>query len=75
MTYIVIELQKSAQGTVSNIVTQHSTRNEAEGKYHTILAAAAVSNVYQHSAVLLTDAGQEICHQAYTHPVPEPNAE
>lgn len=76
MTYIVIELQKNAQGSVANIVTQHTTRNDAESKYHQILAAAAVSTVYQHSAVLLTDAGQEICHQSYTHPVePEPNPE
>lgn len=75
MKYLVIELQKSEQGTVANIVTQHDTRNAAESKYHTILAAAAVSNVYQHSAVLLTDAGQEICHQSYTHPVePAPEA-
>ena len=67
MTYIVIELQKIAQGTVSTIVTQYETRNAAEGKYHTILAAAATSSVAQHGAVLLTDAGQEICHQCYTH--------
>ena len=67
MTYIVIELQKNASGKVSNIVTQHDTRNAAEGKYHTILAAAATSSVPQHGAVLLTDAGQEICHQSYTH--------
>ena len=75
MKYLVIELQKSEDGTVANIVTQHETRNDAESKYHQILASAAVSNVYQHSAVLLTDAGQEICHQSYTHPVePTPEA-
>ena len=67
MSYIVVEIQKSAQGTVSTIVTQHADRLAAEGTYHTILAAAAVSSVYQHGAVLLTDAGQEICHQTYTH--------
>ena len=67
MTYIVIELQKNASGKVSNIVTQHDTRNAAEGKYHSVLAAAAVSSVPQHAAVLLTDAGQEIVHQSYTH--------
>lgn len=67
MSYIVVEIQKSAQGTVSTIVTQHADRLAAEGKYHTILAAAAVSSVAQHGAVLLTDAGQEICHQSYTH--------
>ena len=67
MTYIVIELQKNEQGTVSTIVTQHADRYAAEGKYHTILAAAAGSSVAQHGAVLLTDAGQEICHQTYTH--------
>ena len=67
MTYIVMEIQKSAQGTVSTIVTQHADRLTAEGKYHTILATAATSSVAQHGAVLLTDAGQEICHQSYTH--------
>ena len=66
-TYIVIELQKSASGTVSNIVTQHETRDDAESKYHQILGVAAVSDVYQHSAVLLTDTGIEIMHQCYTH--------
>ena len=66
-TYIVIELQKSASGTVSNIVTQHDTRDAAESKYHQILAAAAISSVYQHSAVLITDTGVEIMHQCYTH--------
>lgn len=67
MTYIVIELQKNASGKVSTIVTQHADRYAAEGKYHTILAAAATSSVAQHGAVLLTDAGQEIIHQCYTH--------
>ena len=67
MKYIVIEIQKAANDSVSTIVTQHETRYAAEGKYHTILAAAAVSSVPQHGAVLLTDAGQEICHQTYTH--------
>ena len=67
MTYIVIEIQKNASGKVSTIVTQHADRLAAEGKYHTILASAATSSVAQHGAVLLTDAGQEICHQCYTH--------
>ena len=66
MTYIVIELQ-TTNGTTSNIVTTYATRNEAEQKYHTILAAAAVSNVGIHAATILTPDGFQLMHQAYTH--------
>ncbi len=66
MNYLVIELQSNG-GTVSNIVTTHATRNEAESKYHAVLSAAAVSNVDAHSAVLLDEQGGFISAQCYEH--------
>ena len=65
--YIVIELQKNAQGTVSNIVTDHQNLAEAESKYHAILANAAVSDVPMHSAVILSEDGFPVKHQCYKH--------
>lgn len=63
--YIVIEIQTSTQ--VATIVTSHSNRNEAEQKYHQILAAAAVSAVPKHGAVMLTDEGVRLKGECYIH--------
>ena len=63
--FIVMEIQKS--NTAATIVNTYETRNEAENKYHTILAAAAVSSVPQHAAVLLDDNGEYIKSECFTH--------
>lgn len=65
--YIVIELQKNEYGGVSNIVTEHSTLAEAESKYYTVLASAAVSKLPIHSAVLVSEEGFPIKNQCYKH--------
>ncbi len=65
--FIVLELQKMSDTQVANIVTSHVERPEAEQKFHTILAAAAVSNVPIHSAVLMDDSGYTIKAESYTH--------
>lgn len=62
---IVMEIQKDAN--VSTIVTQHETRNDAENKYHTILAYAAISSIPQHSAVMLEDDGLFIKSESFDH--------
>ena len=67
MKYIVIELQESADGQVSNIVTSHDTVNEAESKYHAVLSAAAVSSVPVHSAIMVNSHGGYINSQSYDH--------
>ena len=63
--YIVIELQKNAEGVVSNIVTAFDTLAEAESKYYTILAAAAISKVPVHSAIIVSEEGFPVKHQCY----------
>ena len=66
MKYIVIELQTNGNST-ANLVTTHDTREAAESKYHTILAAAAVSSVEIHAATILTPDGFQLMYQAYRH--------
>lgn len=77
MAYIVIELQTWDQ--TAYLVTQHDTKNDAESKYHQVLAAAAVSAVPVHSAVMLTDEGIWLRSECYKHPAqqaePEPEEE
>ena len=57
--YIVIELQKN-NGTVANIVTTHDTLKDAQYKFHTVAAAAALSEIDKHVVVLINDNGFQI---------------
>ena len=65
--YIVIELQKNAEGIVSNLVTSHNTLAEAESKFYSILASAAVNSVPVHSAIIVSEEGFPVKHQCYKH--------
>lgn len=65
--FIVIELQKNKDGHVANIVTEHASLAEAESKYHYVLAAAAVSDLPIHSAVLVSEEGFPVKNQCYKH--------
>ena len=65
--YIVIELQKSAEGVVANLVTEHEDLPHAESKYHSVLAAAAVSSIPVHSAIIVSEEGFPVKHQCYKH--------
>lgn len=65
--FVVIEIQKNAEGVVGNIVTAHETQAEAEAKYHSVLAAAAVSSLPVHSATLLSEEGFSVANQCYKH--------
>ena len=63
--YIVIEIQ--AGNTVATIVNSYADRNTAENKYHSVLAAAAVSEVPKHGAVMLTEEGTRLKSECYIH--------
>lgn len=67
MTYIVIELQTNAAGQTSNIVSAYDNLPQAENKFHTILAAAAVSSVPKHAAVIVDETGMSIAQRCYDH--------
>lgn len=62
-----MEIQKASDTQVATLVTTHADRNEAESKYHTVLASAAVSAVPLHSAVLMDDSGYTLKNDTYVH--------
>lgn len=68
MKYIVIELQTNTDETVASLVTQHNTKNEAESKWHTVMAAAAISTLPMHSAVMMDASGFTYLQGSYEHP-------
>lgn len=67
MEYIVIEVQANADGTIGTLVYTYADKNTAEQQYHTILAAAAVSSVENHGAVMLTKTGGFIKNDSFNH--------
>ena len=66
MHYILLEIQAS-NDAASTIATAFDTLNEANSRYHTILAAAAVSSVPTHTAVLLSEDGKLLKSECYRH--------
>ena len=73
MKYIVIEIQKAADGSIAiPPVGTYDTFFAAAAAYHTILAAAAVSAVPVHSAVMLTDTGTQVRMDTFDHTKGEP---
>ena len=57
------------------LVNAYADRNTAEQKYHTVLAAAAVSALPCHAAAMLTEKGQLVRAEHYVHVAPEPEEE
>lgn len=66
--YVVIELQKIGD-QMANIVTSHNTLADAHYKFHTVAAAAAISQVEKHSVVLLNEDGFPVERTAFEHEV------
>lgn len=64
--YIVIELQ-TTNGVTGNIVTQYDNLPSADSAYHSVLSSAAISNVNTHACVMLTESGEYIKSECYTH--------
>lgn len=67
MKYIVIEVQKFADGGMSTPAYAYDTQNSAEAKYHSILSSAAISTLPVHSAILITEEGFPIDYKCYKH--------
>lgn len=73
--YYIIELQKYADGSFGDI--KHvawdedptKARLKAESKFHEVLAAAAVSELPVHAAIMFTSDGVPVMHQKYTHAI------
>ncbi len=70
--YIVIEMQTNDSGVVGTLVWPFDTRNQAESKLHSVLAAAAISELPLHAASLLQSDGRLLDCRSYEHGEPEP---
>ena len=71
--YFVVEIQTAANGTVSYLVHQVSDDNpdtarmQAESTFHQVLAAAAISQLPAHAAIMFTSEGFPVMNQCYKH--------
>lgn len=63
--YIVMEIQKNSEGQVATLVNTYESHAQAEQKYHTVLAAAAVSGLPGHAAVMMLDDGYCLKRECY----------
>ena len=70
--YLVVEIQKFANGAMSTPSWAYDSLQSAEAKYHSVLAAAAVSSLPVHSCILMSEEGFPLRHECYKH---EPVAE
>lgn len=67
--YIVVEIQTNPNGAVGNLVSAYDSLNQAESAFHSVLAAAAISSLPEHAAVLMTSRGQLLNTKCYTHDI------
>lgn len=76
MKFLVTEIQTFEGGGVSTPSYAYDTQTAAEAKFHAILAAAAVSTLPVHAAILFTDEGFPLRHECYKHePAPASETE
>lgn len=67
MKYVVTEIQKFADETMTTPSYAYDNQNSADAKYHQILASAAVSAVPVHSCIMFTDTGIYLKSECYKH--------
>lgn len=71
--FYVVEVQKHADGEFGHIVhwafdeDLQKARNKGESKYHEVLAAAAVSDLPEHGAILFGSDCQPLMDKCYKH--------
>ena len=73
--FYILEIQQYQNGEYGHIVhfafdaDPDIARLKGESKYHEILAAAAVSTLPSHAAILISAEGFPVLHQCYKHAV------
>ena len=70
MIFYVIEIQ-TGDGAGAVIPFSFTDRDQAEAKYHSLLAVCAVSTVKKHGAMLFNEDGFILKSEVYTHEEPE----
>ena len=75
--YYVIEIQKYKTGEYGDIthfafdVDPDKARLKGESKYYEVLMAAAISDLPEHGAILMSSKCEPIEHKCYFHPISE----
>lgn len=67
MKWVVVEIQSYADGTTGILSDSYGELNAAWQKYYTVLAAAAVSNVTVHTAIIMSYDGRPIESKCFKH--------
>lgn len=73
--FYVVEIQQYQNGEYGHLVhfaydaDPDKARLKGEAKYHEVLAAAAVSNLPTHSAIMFSAEGFPVMYQSYKHDV------
>lgn len=67
MKYVVIEVQKFENGSMSTPAYAYEDLNQAEAKYHAILASAAVSALPVHSCILISEEAFPLRNECFKH--------
>ena len=62
----VIEIQKSGE-TATPLVQLFTDDAQAKSRYHELLSIAAVSNIPEHSVILVSEEGSYMFHEKYEH--------
>ena len=62
----VIEIQKNGE-TATPLVQLFTDDAQAKSRYHELLSIAAVSNVPEHSVILVSEEGSYMFHEKYEH--------
>ena len=75
MTYIIIEMQTTNGSTAVVPPATYTDRNQAENKFHTVMAAAAISQVEIHTCLMIADDGTLVRKECYRHQAAQPEPE
>lgn len=67
MYFYVHEIQTNANGSTHILTTKCDGIEQSKQKYYTVLAAASVSDVYKHSAVLMDEEGGTLKKETIIH--------
>ena len=62
----VIEIQKSGE-TATPLVQLFTDDAQAKSRYHELLSIAAVSNIPEHSVILVSEEGNYMFREKYEH--------
>jgi len=65
--YIIQEIQTNGTQTALTPAATYTDKNQAESRFHTILASAAVSSVEVHTVMMYDEHGNVIKREFYEH--------